>query len=69
MGGPKCRQLPTFRHKRARSLIGAGTHRSDAVGAGTWGWTSAGIHEEDTALETRPRRVTGAGSVSHPVAF
>ena len=63
------RQLLNNRHHRGRSWIGGGTHRCDAVGAGAWGWTSAGIHEEDTALETCPRRVAGAEGVSHPVAF
>ena len=66
---PIIRQLPNIRHHRARSRIGGGAHRSDAVGAGAWGWTSAGIPEEDTVLETRQRRVAGAGGVSHPVAF
>jgi hypothetical protein len=27
-------------------------HRCDAVGAGAWGWTSAGTRQEETALET-----------------
>ena len=66
---PIIRQLTNIRHHRARCRIGGGAPRCDAVGAGAWGWTSAGMPEEDTALETCQRRVAGAGGVSHPVAF
>ena len=69
MGGPNVRQLLNNRHHRGRRWIGCGMHRCDAVGAGAWGWTPAAMLEEDTALETCPRRVAGAGGVSHPVAF
>ena len=69
MGGPNVRQLLKNRHHRARSWIGGGTPRCDAVGAGAWGWTSAGPHGEDTAREICQRRVAGAGGGSQPVTF
>jgi len=59
---PNVRQLLNNRHHRGRSWIGCGMHRSDAAGARAWGCTSAGIHEEDTVLETCQRRVAGAGA-------
>ena len=48
---------------------GGGTHRSDVADAGAWGWTSAGTHQEYTALEISQRLLAGAGCVSQPVAF
>jgi hypothetical protein len=48
---PNVRQLPKNRHYRVRRWIGGGRLRCDAVGAGAWGWTSAGLCQEHTARD------------------
>ena len=69
MGVPNVRQLPNNSAPQGAEL----DRRWDAPmrrgGSTSMGWTSAGMHEAYTARETCPRRVAGAGGVSHPVAF
>ena len=73
MGGPNVRQLLKNRHHSAPSGEEPDRRWDAPIRRGGMqehgGGRQQALHEEDTALETCPRRVAGAGGVSHPVAF